>query len=71
MPAGYREERTLPADGSFEAAIVLRELQLVLFLLPRPAQPGRSWAERPLGMILDLMRGLARASDDAFKDLRP
>lgn len=68
---GYREQRPLPAGGSFEAAIVLRQLQLALFLLRRPAQPGRSWAERPLGMMLDLLRGLARTTATAFLPLRP
>jgi len=71
MLAGYREERDLPADGSIEAAIVLRELQIALFLLRRPGQPGRSWAERPLGMMLDLLHGLAHATDATFAALRP
>jgi len=71
MLAGYRDERTVPADGSFEAAIVLRQLQLALFLMRRPSQPDRSWAERPLGMMLDLLRGLARTSNDTFLGLRP
>ena len=30
-----------------------------------------SWAERPLGMMLDLLGGLARVTDEAFMELRP
>lgn len=69
MLEGYQEVRLLPEDGSFEARIVLRQLHLALFLLRRSPQPGRSWAERPLGMMLDLLHGLGKSKSQRFKDL--
>jgi aminoglycoside phosphotransferase (APT) family kinase protein len=71
MLEGYRERRAVARDGSFEAHIVLRQLHLSLFLLRRTPQPGRSWAERPLAMLLDLMRSLAQTRDEAFARLAP
>lgn len=35
--------------------IVRRHLQLALLLLPRGSVPGRSWAERPLPMLLEVL----------------
>lgn len=69
MLRGYREERAIPDDGTFEARIVRRQLHIALFLLRRPPQPGKSWAERPLGMMLDLQRTLARSDDPRWRRL--
>lgn len=33
-----------------------RHLQLALYLLRRPPQPGRAWAERPTGMLIETLR---------------
>jgi hypothetical protein len=54
MLEGYRD--SAPADDSFKARILWRHLQLAVFLLRREPQPGRSWAERPLSMIFEIMR---------------
>jgi aminoglycoside phosphotransferase (APT) family kinase protein len=56
MLEGYRA--VAPLDDGVEARILWRHLQLSLYLLRRDPQPGRSWAERPLGMLLDIMRFL-------------
>jgi aminoglycoside phosphotransferase (APT) family kinase protein len=56
MLEGYRA--VAPLDDGVEARILWRHLQLSLYLLRRDPQPGRSWAERPLGMLLDVMRFL-------------
>jgi aminoglycoside phosphotransferase (APT) family kinase protein len=54
MLDGHRE--LAPLDDGIEARIVLRHLQLMLLILPRGAVPGRSWAERPLPMLLEILR---------------
>ncbi len=52
-------EISTPEDGeTVEARILWRHLQLGLYLLRRDPQPGRSWAERPLGMLVDVTRFL-------------
>ena len=56
MLEGYRA--VAPLEDGVEARILWRHLQLSLYLLRRDPQPGRSWAERPLGMLLDVMRFL-------------
>lgn len=56
MLEGYRE--ILPPEDDVEARILWRHLQLSLYLLRRDPQPGRSWAERPLGMLVDVWRFL-------------
>lgn len=68
---GYREERAVPTDGSFEARVVARQLHLALFLVRRAPQPDRAWAERPLGMLLDLVRTLAGSGDARWRATLP
>jgi hypothetical protein len=58
MLEGYREVAPPGGDERIEARILWRHLQLGLYLLRRDPQPGRSWAERPLGMLVDVMRFL-------------
>jgi aminoglycoside phosphotransferase (APT) family kinase protein len=58
--SGYAD-RGGPVDDGLRTAIVRRHLLIALFLAHRAAQPGRSWAERPLGVLLDLLRFLAAA----------
>jgi aminoglycoside phosphotransferase (APT) family kinase protein len=53
---GYREVAPLPEDETAEARILWRHLQIALYLLGRPPQPGLSWAERPAAMMLEIMR---------------
>jgi hypothetical protein len=56
MLAGYRQVAPLDGDETAEARILWRHLQLALFLLRRGPVPGRAWAERPLAMLLEIMR---------------
>jgi Ser/Thr protein kinase RdoA (MazF antagonist) len=56
MLEGYREVAPLPEDATAEARILWRHLQISLYLLGRPPQPGLSWAERPAAMLLEIMR---------------
>jgi hypothetical protein len=58
MLEGYREVVQSGGDETVEARILWRHLQLALYLLRRDPQPGRSWAERPLGMLVDVTRFL-------------
>ena len=58
MLEGYRVVAPLDGDETVEARILWRHLQLSLYLLRREPQPGRSWAERPLSMLLEVMRFL-------------
>ena len=58
MLEGYREVAQPDGEETVEARILWRHLQLGLYLLRRGPQPGRSWAERPFGMLLDVMRFL-------------
>ena len=67
MLDGYREERGWAVDASFEARVVWRQLHIALFLARRGPQPDKSWAERPLGMLLDLVRTLATSSDSRWR----
>lgn len=56
MLEGYGAVAPFDGGENVEARILWRHLQLSLYLLRRESQPGRSWAERPLGMLLDVMR---------------
>jgi aminoglycoside phosphotransferase (APT) family kinase protein len=56
MLEGYREVAPLPEDETAEARILWRHLQIALYLLGRPPQPGLSWAERPAAMMLEILR---------------
>jgi aminoglycoside phosphotransferase (APT) family kinase protein len=53
---GYRQITPLDDEENAEARILWRHLQLSLYLLRREPQPGRSWAERPLAMLLEIWR---------------
>ena len=57
MLEGYGEISPLHGPA-IEARILWRHLQLSLYLMRREPQPGSSWAERPLGMFVDVMRFL-------------
>jgi aminoglycoside phosphotransferase (APT) family kinase protein len=70
MLAGYRELALLPEDEMVEARIVWRHLQISLYLLSRPPQPGLSWAERPTGMFMELMRFFLDPPEERWSVLR-
>ena len=53
---GYRAVTPLQDDETAEARIIWRHLHLALALLGRGPQPDRSWGERPLGILLEVMR---------------
>ncbi|CAA9288201.1 MAG: hypothetical protein AVDCRST_MAG26-3896 [uncultured Chloroflexia bacterium] len=67
---GYREVARRE-DTPAEARILWRHLQLALVLLQRPPQPGLSWAERPAGMLLEILRFFADEPGGSWRDLRP
>jgi aminoglycoside phosphotransferase (APT) family kinase protein len=56
MLEGYRRVSAPYDDATAEARILWRHLQLSLYLLGRGPMPRWSWAERPLPMLLDVMR---------------
>jgi aminoglycoside phosphotransferase (APT) family kinase protein len=60
MLAGYRSAGGA-VDEPLQAAIVRRQLQVGLFLAQRSPEPDLSWAERPLGALVDLLRFFATA----------
>jgi aminoglycoside phosphotransferase (APT) family kinase protein len=61
MLSGYLDGAGLTDDvvAALAARIVRRQLAIALFLLSRPPQPGLSWAERPAGALLDMLRFFA------------
>jgi hypothetical protein len=65
---GYREVVDPDVQTSIEARILWRHLQLALLLLRRDPQPGRSWAERPLAMLLEIMRFMIESPAGVWKD---
>lgn len=68
---GYREVAPAEGDETVEARILWRHLQLALFLLQRPPQPGRSWAERPMGMLLEIVRFFLDGPGNPWRRLGP
>jgi Ser/Thr protein kinase RdoA (MazF antagonist) len=54
--AGHREVAPLECDDTAEARIIWRHLHLALALLERRPQPALAWGERPLGMLLEVLR---------------
>src|SRR5215212_10100763 len=69
MLAGYREVAPLTEDDTAEARILWRHLQMALYLLGRPPQPGRSWAERPAAMLLEVTRFFLGSPGRPWTDL--
>lgn len=57
---GHREVAPLAGDATIEARILYYQLWFALEVLARPPQPGLSWAERPLGMLLQVTRFLMK-----------
>ena len=69
--SGYRELAPLPGDETAEARILWRHLQIALYLLGRPPQPGLSWAERPAAMILEILRFFLDPPEGPWRDFGP
>jgi aminoglycoside phosphotransferase (APT) family kinase protein len=68
---GYRETIPPDVDDTIEARIVWRHLELALKTLPRGAVPGRSWAERPLPILLEVMRFFADPPSERWRSVGP
>jgi aminoglycoside phosphotransferase (APT) family kinase protein len=66
---GYREVAALDSEAAIEARILWRHLQLALLVLRRGPMPGRSWAERPLPMLLEIMRFMIDAPAGVWREL--
>lgn len=71
MLAGHREIASLDGDSAAEARVLWRHLQLSIWTLPRGASPGLSWAERPIPMLLEVLRFFAEPPDDRWRQLGP
>lgn len=71
MLAGYREVAPLERDDTAEARILWAHLQLALFLMRRQPQPGKSWAERPLTMVLETARFFLKLPPEPWRGLAP
>jgi aminoglycoside phosphotransferase (APT) family kinase protein len=69
MLQGYREVAALDNEATAEARILWRHLQLALLVLRRSPLPGRSWAERPLAMLLEIMRFMIESPAGVWHDL--
>jgi aminoglycoside phosphotransferase (APT) family kinase protein len=69
--AGHRDVAPLDDDQTAEARVLWRHLQLALLVLRRGPLPTRSWAERPLSMLLEIMRFQFEAPPGAWRDLLP
>ncbi len=68
---GYRAVAPLAHDETAEARIVWRHLQIAFFLLRREPQPGRSWAERPAAMLLEILRFFLDAPGGRWREVGP
>jgi aminoglycoside phosphotransferase (APT) family kinase protein len=71
MLEGYRESGRIDEDAQLEARIVWRHLQLGLITLPRGPLPGRSWAERPMSMLVDTLAFFAGETPEAWREFAP
>jgi Ser/Thr protein kinase RdoA (MazF antagonist) len=69
--AGYRELAALPDDETAEARILRYHLHFALVLMDNEPQPQRSWGERPLGYLLDVLRFLLEVPGGRWAELRP
>lgn len=69
MLSGYREITSLPGDEIAETRILWRHLQLSLYLLGHPPQPGVSWAEHPAAMLLEILRFFLDPPEGPWRDL--
>jgi aminoglycoside phosphotransferase (APT) family kinase protein len=67
--AGHRDIAPLDSDETAEARVLWRHLQLALLVLRRGPLPNRSWAERPMAMLLEVMRFLIEAPKGVWRDL--
>ncbi len=69
--AGYREIAVLPDDATAEARILRYHLHFALINIKNQPQPLRSWGERPLGYLLEIMHFLLTTPSSHWAALRP
>jgi aminoglycoside phosphotransferase (APT) family kinase protein len=69
--AGYREIAILPNDQTAEARILRYHLHFALINIRNEPQPLRSWGERPLGYLLEIMHFLIMPPSEHWAKLRP
>ena len=69
--AGYRESAIFPDDETAEGRILRYHLHLALNNMRNQPQPLRSWGERPLGYLLEIMRFLLTPPSSRWAALRP
>lgn len=68
---GHREIAPVDGDETVEARILWRHLHLSLWLLRRGPQPGRSWAERPVAMLVEVLRFFLEGPGERWRALAP
>jgi hypothetical protein len=68
---GHRDLAPVDDGEHIEARIVWRHLLLTLWLVPRGPQPGFSWAERPLSILLDTIAFFAAQPPELWRGLGP
>jgi hypothetical protein len=61
LSTSHRQVARLAGEETIEVRILYYQPGVALEVLTRPPQPGLSWAERPLGRRLKLMRFLMDA----------
>ncbi len=69
--AGHREIAPLDGEDSLEARILWYRLQMILYILPRGATPGLSWAEHVLPKLIDVWRFQQEVEDKHWQALWP
>jgi aminoglycoside phosphotransferase (APT) family kinase protein len=69
--AGYREIAVLPNDEAAEGRILRYHLHFALMHVRDEPQPLRSWGERPLGYLLEVMHFLLTPPSSRWAVLRP
>jgi aminoglycoside phosphotransferase (APT) family kinase protein len=68
---GYRKVASDTDAGCLETRILAYQLWFALLVLSRPPQPSLSWAERPLGMLLETLRFFLKCPDSPWDGLHP
>lgn len=68
---GHREVVPLPRDETAEIRILWRHLEFAIGNVRRGPQPDHSWAERPLPMLLDVLRFFLEDPPQPWHDLQP
>jgi hypothetical protein len=61
----------LDGDERAEARILYYHLWLAFYHLTRPPQPQLSWAERPVSMLLEIMRFFLESPGARWTSLAP